>query len=512
MPRLGRGTSGRAVEHAAAAGPATWPEAAVVPVRSEPAPRVGCLLSGRYELGQVIGRGGMSTVHRAYDRRTGHEVAVKISRRAPGGIDAIGPTRREIDLLSTLNDPGLVALLDAGIGDEQTPAYLVSELVDGPNLAEWIRSSTLTEQQTARLGAAMCRTLAYVHACGIVHRDVKPANILITGGTDAELNAPKLVDFGIATTVDSTSLVADDATVGTANYLSPEQVRGDGITTATDIYSLGLVLIEALTGVLAYPGTGAHAAMARLERSVTIPDDVSRGLRSVLADMTAHDPADRPTAGRTAKILAGIAVGYDGSLSDAILMLGRPPTDADRPLGVGAFRPQRRRIVFAAAAAIVLGGCAAFAVSVSSSESRQFTHPADAAARAASATPPPEWGTLEEPAPPKVIPPLRHSRAPAPAPAQLAAVRRSGGETTDASHVAALPKKRHARPVMHDKEGQRKVHYRPASLGKDRHATVSHGKTKHGKDSHGKPRLATGSYGKGSHGKAGSGRHGAGED
>jgi eukaryotic-like serine/threonine-protein kinase len=225
MRRAG-GTSAGAAEELDAAGPATQPGAAEVRVRSQPAPGVGCLSRGRYELGHAIGRGGMSTVHRAYDRCTGHEVAVKISRPAPDVIDAIGPIRREVGQLSTLDNPGLVALLDADadadVGDDGTPAFMVSELVEGPNLAQWIRGSTLTEQQTARLGAAMCRTLAYVHARGIVHRDIKPANVLVSGRTAADL-APKLVDFGIATTVESTSLAVDDATVGTANYLSPER-------------------------------------------------------------------------------------------------------------------------------------------------------------------------------------------------------------------------------------------------------------------------------------------------
>jgi eukaryotic-like serine/threonine-protein kinase len=494
--RVESGASGLAAEHGRAAGAATQPEAAPA-VRSQPGARVGCLLSGRYELGHVIGRGGMSTVHRAYDRWTGHEVAVKISRPAPDGIDAIGPARREVGLLSTLDDPGLVALLDADIGGGRTPAYLVSELVDGPNLAQWIRSSTLTEQQTARLGAAMCRTLAYVHGRGVVHRDVKPANILISGGTDAELGAPKLVDFGIATTVDSTNLAADDATVGTANYLSPEQVRGDPITPATDIYSLGLVLIEALTGTIAYPGTGAHAAMARLDRSVAIPEDVSRGLRAVLADMTACDPADRPGAGRAAKMLGGIAAGYDGSLSDEILMLGRPPGDPDRPPFRGTVRRHRRRVVLAAAAAVVVGGCAAFAAAISSSDSQLSEPPPQAVARAAPAIPVAPRESVPKPAPPKLAPPLRHSPAPAPAPAQLAAARTSRGQTTDANHVAALPKRHHAHPAKHgkathEKAGHGKVGHRAAGHGKDKHGREGHGRDKHGKHNSGRDSLGNG--------------------
>ena len=296
----------------------------------------------------------MSTVHRAYDRGTGREVAVKISRPAAKMVDADGRTRREVDLLSTLDDPGLVAVLDAGVGDAATPAYLVTEFVDGPTLAQWIRRSRLTEPQTVRLGAAMCRTLAYIHARGIVHCDVKPANILISGSSEGDLVAPKLADFGIATAGNSTRATTNGATIGTANYLSPEQVRGDRITAATDIYSLGLVLIEAFTGALAYPGAGVTAARARLNRSAIIPHDAGRGLRAVLAEMTARDPLDRPDAGRAAGVLEEIAAGSDGSLTDEILMLGRPVTEPDQPPLVGTLNAPRRRIIFAGAAAAVV--------------------------------------------------------------------------------------------------------------------------------------------------------------
>ena len=366
---------------------ATQPTAAagVLPVGAQLVPGPGTVLNDRYELERVIGCGGMSTVHRAYDRRTGREVAIKISRPAAETVDADGRTRREVDLLSALDNPGLVAVLDAGGGDRATPAYLVTEFVDGPTLAQCIRCSTLTESQTARLGAAMCRTLAYVHARGIVHCDVKPANILISGRSEGDLVAPKLADFGIATAGNSTRSTTNGATMGTANYLSPEQVRGDRITSATDIYSLGLVLIEALTGALAYPGTGVAAARARLSRSAIIPHDAGRGLRTVLAEMTARDPLDRPDAGRAAGILEEIAAGFDGSLTDEILMLARARAEPDEPPLVKT--PPRRRIIFAAAAAVVLAGCAALAAGPQFH--RVQTTQTDAAGCAASRSPEP---------------------------------------------------------------------------------------------------------------------------
>jgi serine/threonine protein kinase len=190
----------------------------------------------------------MSTVYRAYDHRTAREVAVKVFR--PGvDLHAEQRYRREVQLLSSLHDPGLVAVLDADLGYGTSPAvkpFLVTELVDGPTLSQRIRNAPLEEAQVAQLGAALCRTLAYVHDHGIVHRDVKPSNILLNARTDVA--EPKLVDFGIAIAEDDTRLTTDDMTVGTANYLSPEQVRGEPVTPASDIYSLGLALIVSITG------------------------------------------------------------------------------------------------------------------------------------------------------------------------------------------------------------------------------------------------------------------------
>ena len=460
-----------------AASPATQPTAAaaVLPVGAQLVPGPGTVLNDRYELERVIGCGGMSTVHRAYDRRTGREVAVKISRPAAETVDADGRTRREVDLLSALNNPGLVAVLDAGGGDRATPTYLVTEFVDGPTLAQWIRRSTLTESQTARLGAAMCRTLAYIHARGIVHCDVKPANILISGRSEGDLVAPKLADFGIATAGNSTRSTTNGATMGTANYLSPEQVRGDRITAATDIYSLGLVLIEALTGALAYPGTGVTAARARLNRSAIIPHDAGRGLRTVLAEMTARDPLDRPDAGRAAGILEEIAVGLDGSLTDEILMLGRAPAEPDEPPLVRT--PPRRRIIFAAAAAVVLAGCAALTASLSSTGYRP-PKPMPQAAPQAAAPSQPSRSPAEptQAAPLKIHPALQHKPAPTPAPAQIAALGVLHAQHANTGHRNGSPQHHHKNKDTHPKRAQ----------GKGAQGKGGHGKGAHGKGGHGK--------------------------
>ena len=149
------------------------------------------------------------------------------------------------------------------------------------------------------LGAALAAALAHVHARGFVHRDVKPANILLDHGRE-----PRLADFGIARALDGTVATATGAVAGTAAYLAPEQVRGETVGPAADVYALGLVLIEARTGRREYPGAMVESATARLYRRPVVPSGLPRGLAALLAAMTDPDPAARPSAAAVAAALA----------------------------------------------------------------------------------------------------------------------------------------------------------------------------------------------------------------
>jgi serine/threonine protein kinase len=254
-------------------------------------------LGGRYELGPVVGRGGMSTVYEALDRHTGQKVAVKVFRPGVELADSPDRRRREVDLASALTNPGVVAVLDSQVDDADRVdgcAYIVAEFVDGPTLGQRIALAPLTEHEVIGLGAALSETLAYVHSAGIIHRDIKPANVLLASSDDGLLN-PKLTDFGIAVMVDSTRMTATGFMAGTANYLSPEQVLGQPVTAASDVYSLGLVLLEALTGATIYAGHGIEAALARLNVDPQPPSWISPELARLLATMTARNPARRPT-------------------------------------------------------------------------------------------------------------------------------------------------------------------------------------------------------------------------
>jgi serine/threonine protein kinase len=241
----------------------------------------------------------MSSVYCARDENLGRDVALKLFAPQAPDADELKRQEAEIQLLATLNHPGLVTLFDAGIDtripDEPRP-FLTMELVEGQDLRTRIRHSTVPLEELAVIGAGIADALAYVHGLGIIHRDIKPANILLVQIRPGEPLRPKLTDFGIARIVDATRLTATGTMVGTAAYLSPEQAMGQPLSPATDIYSLGLVLLECIKGVVEYPGGAVESAVARLHRAPEIPDDVPAEWADLLRSMTAIEPLERPAA------------------------------------------------------------------------------------------------------------------------------------------------------------------------------------------------------------------------
>jgi len=252
-------------------------------------------VAGRYELGAVIGVGSSAVVRRGRDLRDGEPVAVKMFHPGSSSQD-LRQQRQEIRALSQLDHPGLVGLHDGGT--EAGRPFVVTDLVEGPTLAELIRQGPLPAATVRRIAAELADALAHVHAAGIVHRDVKPANVLLGDGTQA-----RLADFGISQSPDGTVSTEAGCVVGTAAYLAPEQARGEEVGPPADVYALGLVLLEAITGRREYPGLAVESATARLHRRPLVPEGLPDGLTPLLAAMTADDPRERPEATMVAELL-----------------------------------------------------------------------------------------------------------------------------------------------------------------------------------------------------------------
>lgn len=257
-------------------------------------PSEGELLGDRYLLQSPIGEGGMGVVHLAHDELLGRTVAIKLFR--DGTADA-ARTTSETRLLAGLNHPALVTLFDAHV-DGPAPNYLVMEFVEGPTLGDRILRGPVADNVVATMARDLADGLHVVHTAGVVHRDVKPSNVLLRPSpVPGEEFRAKLADFGIAYLVDSTRLTTPGLLIGTAAYVAPEQVRGVAPSSAADIYSLGLVLLEALTGERAFAQETAHeAALARLSQPPAIPTDLRSDWRELLSEMTAPEPGDRPSA------------------------------------------------------------------------------------------------------------------------------------------------------------------------------------------------------------------------
>ena len=412
------------------------------------------VLAGRYEVGALVGLGGTARVYRARDQVGDATVAVKIF---PAG-SAAGPAvdgSRELAALGGMRHPGLVGVRDSGVDDDGRP-FVVMDFVDGQSLAARLREGALPAAAAVVMGTTLADALAHVHANGVVHRDVKPGNVLLDGDGRAQLT-----DFGIARLVDATRVTATGLVVGTAAYMAPEQVRGEVVGPPADIYALGLVLLEAVTGRREFEGGALESAIARLHRSPVVPASVPEPLASMVRRMTATDPADRPAA------------------SDVAAALRRRPTRR-RPLE----GPLARRLVSAGAFASLAASVVAGMVLLSGADTSAGA-PGEPAVQVAAPEPvvaPPATTSLIPAVVDEPVAVAPTPQRPAPVPVALARRDRPATVTKTVVRVTTVPAKADGRTPAKDRKAD------PAKGDDD--------KTKDDKDNDG-PRTRTRTDGKG---------------
>ncbi len=322
--------------------------------------QVGTLLNGRYRLDAQIGTGGMSTVYRAFDTVLERQVAIKLMHREiASDSDQLERFRREARAVAQLNHPHIVTVIDAG-EDDNTP-YIVFEYVEGETLKDRIRRhGRLPIQESIAYAIEIARALGVAHAGGIVHRDVKPQNVLLD-----EEGSAKVTDFGIARTLDQEGLTADGRVLGTTDYVSPEQALGQPVGGQSDLYSLGIVLFEMLTGDVPFKGDNQVAVAMKHVRE-QLPDvqlrrpEVSSALAAVLDRATAKDteqryPDDRSLIADLEEVLAIETQRSGQSTGEATAVLRTLPPSAQRRLPTRVTHPVRLVLAVAlvAAAAVV---------------------------------------------------------------------------------------------------------------------------------------------------------------
>jgi hypothetical protein len=325
------------------------------------------LVLDRYRLERRIGAGGFGVVWLAFDEQLEREVAVKVVQRE--GDDAASErAEREARVAARLNHPGIVALYELGADEEAV--YLVSELVPGRTLAELTRAGAVSDRDIARIGSALCDALAHAHQRKVIHRDVKPQNVLVVDEPAAGAGFAKLADFGVAHLSSGDPLTRTGDVVGTLAYMAPEQAEGERVTAAADVYSLALTLYEAWTGTNPVRSASPMATARRLgtvlpplrSRRRDLPDELARTIDQALDP----DPERRPPLRQLRTALDSIdrELSNEGGLVEPgtleRLGLGRERASARS----AARLPQPRALVLAGrlAAGAAAGGLAAAAL------------------------------------------------------------------------------------------------------------------------------------------------------
>jgi eukaryotic-like serine/threonine-protein kinase len=315
----------------------------------------GMVLGGRYDLKERIGRGGYGEVWRATDTVLSRTVAVKLLY--PGYASqskALARFQAEARHTGSLSHQNIARVYDYGEPADGPSPYLVMEFVDGPSLSDVLAAGPLDTARSMDVIAQAAAGLQAAHAVGLVHRDVKPANLLLdSGGT------VKITDFGIAHTIGSAPVTITGELIGTPGYLAPEQVGGARATSASDLYALGVVAYECLAGVAPFEGTPLQVALAHQQCPMPpLPSSVPSEVAALVTHLTAKDPAGRPGSAAEAALAAsrlrdGLRAGTDYRADPEMPALARVTAGQAQPLRAGRVRHRAILVLTTAVLAVV---------------------------------------------------------------------------------------------------------------------------------------------------------------
>jgi eukaryotic-like serine/threonine-protein kinase len=322
----------------------------------------GDVIAGRYELLELIGRGGMSSVWRSHDRLLDRVVAIKVMHEQYATDEEyVERFRREARSVAQLSHPNIVTVIDRG--EDESRQYIVFEYVEGENLKQLLeRTGPMPVRDAVLLGLQMARALGFAHDRGLIHRDVKPQNVLLNEDGQA-----KMTDFGIARSVDVEGVTITGTVLGTSEYIAPEQARGQQVDALTDVYSLGVVLYELLTGGVPFQGESFVAVALRhvnepvpsvLEQRPDCPPRVGLLIERAMAKR----PEQRfASMDELVQELEACLAELDPT-SEQATMIARPPAAASRPRREARRRRKRRGgILWPIAAVAAILGIAALA-------------------------------------------------------------------------------------------------------------------------------------------------------
>jgi serine/threonine-protein kinase len=323
---------------------------------------VAQLIADRYELKEIVGTGGMSSVYCAFDTLLERNVALKILHEQFGADeDHVERFRREARAVAQLSHPNIVTVIDRG--EEEGRQFIVFELIEGENLKELVtRGGPLPVRRVLELGLEVGRALAFAHANGLVHRDVKPQNVLLNGDGVA-----KVTDFGIVRSLDAVGHTETGTVLGTSHYIAPEQARGERVDAHTDVYSFGVVLYELLAGDVPYPGE-SFLTVAMKHVNEPVPNVLERRpdaplrLASLIERCMAKVPGERPASmDDVVSELESVLVEFDAKDGSEATMIIKPkaapkPTRATRQRATRRPFPLGAVLVGVVLLAAVVGG------------------------------------------------------------------------------------------------------------------------------------------------------------